>query len=79
MRLPAVAIVALFACGVVLGQAQWLAHNPYGHPSPEPLERLETAGQLDWKSAASGRVPIHSEVWLPHRPKPPDHEKQREQ
>jgi hypothetical protein len=31
MRLPAVAIAALFACGVVLGQAPWIAERVSSH------------------------------------------------
>jgi competence protein ComEC len=31
MRLPAVAIAALFACGVVLGQTLWIAHRDFSH------------------------------------------------
>jgi competence protein ComEC len=31
MRLPAVAIAALFACGVVLGQTPWFAHREFSH------------------------------------------------
>ena len=31
MRLPAVAIAALFACGAVLGQAQWFAQRTSSH------------------------------------------------
>ncbi|MGB8476241.1 MAG: hypothetical protein WCE61_19335 [Candidatus Acidiferrum sp.] len=31
MRLPAVAIAALFACGVVLGQAPWFAERVSSH------------------------------------------------
>jgi competence protein ComEC len=31
MRLPAVAIAALFACGVVLGQTPWFAHRDFSH------------------------------------------------
>ena len=29
MRLPAVAIAVLFACGVVLGQTLWFAHRDF--------------------------------------------------
>jgi hypothetical protein len=31
MRLPAVVIAALFACGVVLGQTLWFAHRDFSH------------------------------------------------
>ena len=31
MRLPAVAIAALFACGVVFGQTPWFAHRDFSH------------------------------------------------
>jgi competence protein ComEC len=31
MRLPAVAIAALFACGAVLGQTLWFAHRDFSH------------------------------------------------
>ena len=31
MRLPAVAIAALFACGVVLGQSSWFAQQVSSH------------------------------------------------
>lgn len=54
MRLPAAAIAALFACGVVLGQAPWFAVRV---PSDAYLAiGFASAGSLIFAGIASARI-----------------------
>ena len=56
MKLPAVAIVA--AVGPQVSIISSGEENPYGHPSPELLERLKTSGSRILRTGLNGEVQI---------------------